>query len=67
MIPIPKIFKATTPTPLKNEIFLGQNGTLMVGILPDLIVWQSSHQSNWTRQNFSPTKELIPIYLLKEP
>ena len=34
---------------------------------PGLIVWQSSYQPNWTRQNFSPTKELIPIYLLKEP
>ena len=34
---------------------------------PGLIVWQSSHQPNWVRQNFSPTKELIPIYLLKEP
>ena len=34
---------------------------------PGLIVWQISHQPNWTRQNFSPTKELILIYLLKKP
>ena len=33
---------------------------------PGLIVWQSSHQPNLTRQNFSPTMELIPIDLLKE-
>ena len=41
--------------------------SLISGVRPGLIVWQSSHQPNWARQNFSPTKKLIPIYLLKKP
>ena len=51
--------------------------TAAIGTVPGLIVWpcvgtaqrtvwQSSHQPNWARQNFSPTKELIPIYLLNK-
>ena len=37
-------------------------------VWPGLIVWQSSHQPNWTRQNFSPTNlnKGINSYLFTE-